>query len=332
MRRLLITLLLVTNNLMAQYQPDILGTNFEQRTLEMECDYSGEVCATLVRRTPLVDSDHAILYVHGYNDYFFQREMADRFHDSLYNFYAIDLRKYGRSLRPFQTPFEVRDMSEYFADIDAALEVMSEDGIRHVTIMAHSTGGLTTALYCHERRSNSMIDGLILNSPFFDMNLGWGLETFGIPVVSFIGGFSPNLIILRDSSSAYFKSLLKEYHGEWSYDTDWKKSVAEPTTAGWVRAIHTAQQELQAGLDIEVPVLVMYSDKSMLSSEWCEGCQSHDIVLDVEDIALYSPKIGRRVTQVEIEDGMHDLVLSRRDVREQVYRTMFGWLRSNNLN
>ena len=38
-----------------------------------------------------------------------------------YDFYAVDLRKYGRSLRPHQTPNYVGDLREYFAELDAAL-------------------------------------------------------------------------------------------------------------------------------------------------------------------------------------------------------------------
>ena len=32
----------------------------------------------------------------GFNDYFFQAEMGRQFADSGYNFYAVDLRRYGR--------------------------------------------------------------------------------------------------------------------------------------------------------------------------------------------------------------------------------------------
>lgn len=315
---------------MAQYRADILGDGFSQLTLPQEADYSGKVCATLVRREPLVESDRAILYIHGYNDYFFQREMANRFHDSLYNFYAVDLRKYGRSMLEEQTPFEVREVEEYFADIDSAVMVMRREGMRHITLMAHSTGGLTAPLYCHARRDSKLIDGLILNSPFFDMNLGWALESVGVPLVSWIGGFAPNLVVLRDSTTSYSDSLLKEHHGEWEYDTHLKKSIGEPITAGWLRAIHTAQIKLQKGLNIPIPILVMHSNRSHIAVAWNEECQTSDIVLDVKDIAHFSGVLGGDVTQIEIEGGMHDLLLSGRDARERAYSVIFEWLSTLN--
>lgn len=55
--------------------------------------------ATLVRRNE-PEHDRALLYVHGWNDYFFQTHLADYWNRRGFDFYAIDLRRYGRNLRP----------------------------------------------------------------------------------------------------------------------------------------------------------------------------------------------------------------------------------------
>ena len=44
-------------------------------------------------------SKASVLYIHGFNDYFFQRELAQKMDSAGYSFYAIDLHKYGRSHR-----------------------------------------------------------------------------------------------------------------------------------------------------------------------------------------------------------------------------------------
>ena len=157
----------------AQYKPDRLGEGFEAKTIAMPDDYSGRVVTTLVRSLSSCDTHKAVLYVHGYNDYFFQETLARTFNDSCFNFYAVDLRKYGRSLLPEQTPFEVRDLQEYFADIDTALTLIREEGNTDIVLMAHSTGGLITSLYCEAYRNDLPVQGLILNSPFLDMNMNW---------------------------------------------------------------------------------------------------------------------------------------------------------------
>ena len=50
-------------------------------------------------------------------------------------------------------------------------------------------------------------------------------------------------------------------------------------------------------------------------------------MLDVADIDRYSDGLGRDVTKVRIPDGVHDLALSARPVRENVYRELFEWLK-----
>ena len=72
-------------------------------TLGLGTDYEGEVVASLVRRQPSPAGARAVLYIHGYNDYFFQRHVADFYARQGISFYALDLRKHGRSLRSYQT-------------------------------------------------------------------------------------------------------------------------------------------------------------------------------------------------------------------------------------
>ena len=58
-------------------------------------------------------------------DYFFQTEMAEQFNAQGY-FYALDLRKYGRSKLPHQIFYNVLDLNEYDAEITQALEIIGE--------------------------------------------------------------------------------------------------------------------------------------------------------------------------------------------------------------
>ena len=51
-----------------------------------------------------------------------------------------------------------------------------------------------------------------------------------------------------------------------------------------------------------------------------------DIVLDIHDIQKYGQKLGNYVTCDTIQNGIHDLILSEKDSRDHVYRTVFDWL------
>ncbi|MDE6854059.1 MAG: alpha/beta hydrolase [Muribaculaceae bacterium] len=311
------------------WQPDILGDGFEMTYMPQPDDYSGHVRSTLVRLRAHDDTQKAVLYVHGFSDYFLQDEMARMFAGAGYSFYAVDLRKYGRSLLPGQRMFQVRDLHEYFADINSAIDIMQTDGIREIILLGHSTGGLTTSLYMSEHPS-PLIKALILNSPFLAWNLPPLLRNVAMPVVSALGRIMPDVRVHQKPDSGYAETLAAEHGGEWHYRRDWKPDILPDPDMGWVRAIHTAQQRLRHG-HIRVPVLLMHSAESVHKGDPKAKYYHADAILDVNAISRYGRRLADSVTEVAFAGGLHDLVLSRKNIREKVYKTMLEWLRQQNL-
>lgn len=309
----------------AQYVPDILS-GYEQRTIRMQADYEGEVVCTLVRKPLAENYERAVLYVHGYNDYFFQAELGDSIQSYGYNFYALDLRKYGRSIREHQQPTFCKSLNEYFADLDSAITTIRQEGHTQIILMAHSTGGLITPLYL-EARKDAKIESLILNSPFLDMNMSWFMEKIAIPVVAWLGKFFPDWVVEKEGFSSYAESLLANYKGEWKFNTDWKRPEGYPKKAGWLRAIHQGHKRIKEGLSLTCPVLVVSSDKSFPESkDWHEEYRISDIVLDVNDIQTLAPNLGKYVTRDTVPNGMHDLILSTSPYRQMMYKKLKEWL------
>ncbi|GAA3999833.1 alpha/beta hydrolase [Hymenobacter fastidiosus] len=308
------------------YQPDILGADYEQRILPQPADYEGAVQSTLVRRLPAKQYAQAVLYVHGFNDYFFQQEMAARYQQHGYDFYALDLRKYGRSLLPQQRPNNVRDLREYYADLDAALTIVQAEGHATILLSGHSTGGLVAALYAQDGRQRTAVTALFLNSPFLAMHQSWFNKRVGVPLAAALGWLVPGAKIPTNLSPEYGRSLHREHHGEWDYQLAWKPNQVFPVTAGWLRAIHGGHQRIRRGLSIAQPVLVLHSDQTVRTGGWSDEYFRADGVLNVRDIHTLAPRLGPRVTVKAIAGGMHDLVLSRPPVREVVYRELFAWL------
>ncbi len=70
----------------------------------------------------------------------------------------------------------------------------------------------------------------------------------------------------------------------------------------------------------------MCSTASYYGDDWTEDAQYRDAVLDVNDIVRIGTRLGRHVTLVRVEGGMHDLFLSSRPVRTALYRYVFKWL------
>lgn len=133
---LVITLVALALTVSAQsWMPDVLGNGFEMRYVNQGKDYSGEVRSTIIRHLPSAQSHKGVLYIHGFNDYFFQKEMAEKFAAHGYNFYAVDLRKYGRSLYPGQKHCQVRNLKEYFPDVDSALVTMRNAGCDTIVLL-----------------------------------------------------------------------------------------------------------------------------------------------------------------------------------------------------
>jgi alpha-beta hydrolase superfamily lysophospholipase len=140
-----------------QWQPDNLGDGYSQTILELGTDPDGEgqVAAVLVRREPRDGevTDGAVLYVHGFSDYFFQTALADFFATHGLAFYALDLRKSGRARRPGQTAHYVSDLALYDDELERALAIVADahPGLP-VVLAAHSTGGLIVPLWLHQAR------------------------------------------------------------------------------------------------------------------------------------------------------------------------------------
>ncbi|HEY8480982.1 MAG TPA: alpha/beta fold hydrolase, partial [Spirillospora sp.] len=148
---------------------DVLGPGYEAIELPMGRDSEGEVVATLVRRrrdeAPAAGARRrAVLYLHGFVDYFFQRHLADFYVDLGFDFYALDLRKYGRSLRPYQTPNYVESLTEHFPEIDEAVRIIRDVDDHDVLLLnGHSTGGLVAALWADRVKGKDLVDALFLN-------------------------------------------------------------------------------------------------------------------------------------------------------------------------
>ncbi len=304
--------------------PDHLGDGFEMATISQPDDYRGEVVATIIRRLAPDDGGRGVLYVHGFSDYFFQAELAGEFVARGYSFYAVDLRKYGRSHLPHQPFFEVRSLTEYFPDIDAAIAAMAADGIKAPVLLGHSTGGLTASLYMAMRK-DSPVRALILNSPFLAWNMPRWQESL-MPVLALLGRIWPSLPIPQPKDIRYARSLRKGLEGRWKYNTDWKPDQMPDVDAGWVRAIELAQRRLRRGADIRVPILLLTSSQSAGAQDPMEKFHRADGVLAVAKIRRVGLTLGPDVTAVTVTDGLHDLALSAPEPRAAFLEAVFRFL------
>ncbi|WP_113704324.1 alpha/beta hydrolase [Nonomuraea lactucae] len=293
---------------------------YEITVLPMPPDFEGEVVATLVSRR--AGSRRAVLYLHGFTDYFFQDHLAEHYLGRGVDFYALDLRKYGRSLLPHQTRGLIRSVTDYFPEIDEAVRLIRQDH-DEVTVNAHSTGGLIAALWADRVRGRGLVQGMVLNSPFFDLNVPTPLR-LAADLLRTPLSYSRRPLPLG-ISTVYGQTLHRSHQGEWDYDLELKPLGGFSVHAMWLAAIRRAQRRLHAGLAVDVPVLVLASTKGLRVRDFVPEAQSADIVLDPRHIARWSTALGPHVTCVRVPDGLHDLVLSAEPVRKQVFAEIDRW-------
>ncbi|MCC5581298.1 alpha/beta hydrolase [Microtetraspora sp. AC03309] len=287
-------------------------------------DVEGEVVATLVRRR-VAGSRRAVLYIHGFTDYFFQTHVADHYAAQGVSFYALDLRKYGRSLLAHQTRGLVASVTEHFPEIDEAVRIIRADH-DELTVSAHSTGGLIAVLWADRVRGRGLVDALVLNSPFLDLNVPALLRGAADALGGVLARLPATAVLPLGAATAYGTSLHRDHRGEWDYDLEWKPLAGFPVHAVWLAAIRRAHRRLHAGLRVDVPVLVLCAERSLRVRDFIPEAHSADVVLDAEHIARWSTRIGPHVTCVRVPGGMHDLLLSPEPVRKQVLAEIDRWL------
>lgn len=322
-----------------EWRPDVLGEPFEQRTLPLAPDAEGEVVATLVRYAPapaLADlrphrpaADVDVLYVHGWSDYFFQTEEAEFWHAQGARFFALDLRKYGRSLREGQTPGFVDDLATYDEDIAAALDAMGHgDGRRtgrRLLLLGHSTGGLTLSLWAD--RHPGRASALVLNSPWLEFQAGGIGRTALAPLLDLQKRFDPKAAMPNVDLGYYTRSVSRTMDGEWDYDLAWRPVRGFRVHPAWLTAVLAGHARVAAGLSLDVPVLTLLSARSTLLPYWTPDMLRSDVVLLVQDIAVRALNLAPTVTVARVEGALHDVFLSSAEPRAAAYREVERWLR-----
>lgn len=333
---------------MTVWRADVLGAGFECTDLDLGSDEEGPLVATLVRSLPahrsfvsrLFGSDRLlegvdVLYVHGWSDYFFQRQLARFWTDRGARFFALDLRKYGRSLREGQTPGYIEDLDDYHAEIDLALHEIRESQdrtapARRVVLMGHSTGGLVLSLWAGKHPG--VADALVLNSPWLEFQLAAAGRQVILPLVSLGARFNPREVAPQLDYGFYTRAQ-REVAAPGELDEInpvWRPERSHAVVTGWMRAVLAGHARVSQGLHIEAPISVLLSERFVVPVRWSEDLLRGDSVLDVDEVAKAALKLGSHVSIDRIDGALHDVFLSaevpRTDAYARLERWLIGWL------
>lgn len=349
-----------------EWVPDVLQAGFESLTFDLGPDdaleaiapaaakpgetpahalSSSHLAATLVRSLPTQRSlwerligrsraleDVDVLYVHGWSDYFFQRDVARFWTERGARFFALDLRRYGRSLREGQTPGYVTDLADYDTEIGLAIDEIrastpSPSTPRKLVLFGHSTGGLVLSLWCSRHPGGA--DALVLNSPWLEFQFASRGRQLITPIVRLGARYSPldTAPLLDHGFYTRAQREVGPQHELEGINELWRPSQVRQVHSSWLSAIFSGHERVQAGLALDIPVCVLLSARSALPTKWSDELLRADTVLDVNEVAKAALKLGQSVTIEWIDGALHDVFLSAEEPRAEAYVRLDRWVR-----
>jgi alpha-beta hydrolase superfamily lysophospholipase len=138
--------------------------------------------------------------------------------------------------------------------------------------------------------------------------------------------FRPEAVLRLPERGFYWRSISNSAEGEWTLDDRYRPPMAFPVRAGWLSAVLAGQAQVARGLRISIPILVMISGASANGPFWTEEMRRTDAVLDVNVIAVRALSLGQSVSVERIDGALHDVFLSRAEVRADAYRRLARWI------
>ncbi|MDO5032479.1 alpha/beta hydrolase [Corynebacterium sp.] len=318
-----------------QWTTDILGPDFQSAPLPLgpDPDGEGDIYATLVHYAPDAQDTSqrpALVWVHGMTDYFFQAHVAEFFHQHGYDFYAVDLRKCGRSHRSGQSWHYISNLHHYGTDLNAALDALPNP---QVGFIGHSTAGPILALWVDSLRRTDparyqRISCVIFNSPWLGMmGMSHGFYSVAKHAIFALGGLFPNAPLPGGNLTAYGESIHADHHGEWDFDLALKPLGGHPKKMGWIRAVFKAFDEIHSGaVTMGVPLLTLTSDHSELGKPYSEATNTADAIVDTAHSQRWAKELSAHYTLHVIPQARHDVFLSLTAPREEACGACLDWL------
>jgi len=314
-----------TDHIEHTWKPDILGEDYDYHTILLQPDYFGTPTATLVRRCTTEEVTCSVLYIHDFSDYFWQDSIAVEFTEEGFQFYALDLRRFGRNISNLppneKGPNEMKNIKEFYEEIHYAIKFIKEvEKMDMIMLCGTGLGGLLSVLFTAEHPQ--MINGLCIINPLLSLNSAW--EDLINSSKNWFG--SINLDYKESQFSfLYHQSLHQSAKGEYQWDLSYKPMSGFPVSVSWVLSLKEALKLLQP-INIELPILLLCSQSGYAIKHWTDDIFKTDIFCKVDGMVGLGGSLGKNVKTQLIKDAMHDILLSKSiRAREDAFDLIFDY-------
>jgi alpha-beta hydrolase superfamily lysophospholipase len=192
-------------------------------------------------------------------------------------------------------------------------------------LLGHSTGGLTLSLWA--ARHPGRASALILNSPWLEFQASRMGRQMLAPLIQAQSRWAPLRELPNVDLGFYARATSAARGGEWTYNEAWRPERGFRTRPGWMNAVLEAHAKVLSELELELPVLTLLSETSLIQATWSEQMRHCDTVLVVDQIAERATRLGSDVSIRRLNGALHDVFLSERPVREAAYAAVRRWAR-----
>ena len=266
-------------------------------------------------------NDKAIIWIPGFNDYFYNFYIGNKFVENGYDIYAISLNNYMTNQN--ENKFNCNSSSEIINSIDKLIEeIINIKLYNNYYLYGHSMGGLIAVNYLEYGKYKNLFKKLILNSPFFDFNLDTITKFILNYIIYYLAYLFPRCELRKKTYVPNYLSLniSKRFYINLNYKTDYLCQIY----FSWIKSISTLQYNIfRSRINLKIPIFVLYCDKTTIFEN---DNMVGDDTLNVEDIDYYSDNIGDNVKKIKVKNSIHDIFSSSIQVINYAFNKTLEWL------
>jgi alpha-beta hydrolase superfamily lysophospholipase len=263
-------------------------------------------CVTRLERT---GNTKNVVYLPGFNDYFFHKEYAEMWVDRGYNFYAVHIPKWGFAGETTDPQFtNFRDITALYKYLDFASSYYGYDGVD--VLSGHSTGGLIGISYGWYKNhmipesSPIFVRKMVFSSPFIDWygrpewwkaDVFFSSEFFGKNIsVSPVWRYLPEINLTPSATSVPSPTTCIEFQKR-NFNPKHKTLYGTPTYSSWTHECTAELARLHSGLrNPQCPIDIVCADSSTLT----DYTYTSDTVLNVMDYFKFRDVLSNKEVRI----------------------------------
>lgn len=174
-----------------------------------------------------------------------------------------------------------------------------------------------------------VLDGLVLNSPWLNLQGSPALAAVVRPLLQQLSRSRATapLPIRDDEERIYARATHSNFGGEWTYDVALSPTCRGRCASAGCGPSWPGTSGSRRGSGSRAPSSSRPARRPWLR-RYAESARENDTVLDIDKIAAAATHLGRHLTLVRIPGAVHDIMLSRTDVRDDFMGEVARWAKA----